>query len=191
MLLSAFDLFTIGIGPSSSHTVGPMRAAKRFAEGLTGLPVARVVVTLYGSLALTGRGHGTDKAVLLGLEGATPEEIEIEKIPSRLTALREGQHLTLACGAEVPFTEKRDLVFAMTETLPGHPNGMRFEAFNAAGISLRQEAFYSNRRRFHRARGRPAARGPQARAVRLFQRGGIARALLGSGLARQRSHAGQ
>ena len=158
MLLSAFDLFTIGIGPSSSHTVGPMRAAARFGEGLKGKAVARVVTTLYGSLALTGRGHGTDKAILLGLEGETPEEIAIESVPARLEAIRETRRLRLAGVMEIALEEKRDLVFAAAEVLPGHPNAMRFEAFDEAGISLAQETYYSIGGGFIVRDGEPAAR---------------------------------
>src|SRR3990170_4474528 len=99
MSISVFDLFTIGIGPSSSHSIGPMRAARRFvdrlqSDGLLG-QCAEVEVRLYGSLALTGKGHGTDKAILLGLEGATPEEIDPDEVEPRVAAVRESGRLAL------------------------------------------------------------------------------------------------
>ena len=99
MSISAFDLFTIGIGPSSSHTVGPMRAAREFALRLRDSgqleAVARLRVELYGSLALTGRGHGTDRAILMGLEGETPEDVDVDSIAARVEAIRDGHRLRL------------------------------------------------------------------------------------------------
>ena len=147
MNLSVLDLFTIGIGPSSSHTVGPMRAARRFAvrlaeAGLLGR-VARVQAHLYGSLALTGRGHGSDTAVLLGLEGETPEGVDVDAVAARLAAVRAGGTLRLAGAHRIAFTEKRDLLFHRRESLPGHPNGMRFAAFDAAGGELLACTYFS------------------------------------------------
>ena len=140
MALSALDLFKIGIGPSSSHTVGPMRAAARFAEGLRdeGLldATASVQVELYGSLGSTGKGHGTDKAVLLGLEGEQPERIDTRTIPARLEAIRGSDTLTLLGIHPLPFNEREQLKF-IRKPLPYHPNGMLFRAFDAHGLQLR------------------------------------------------------
>jgi L-serine dehydratase len=147
MAVSVFDLFTIGIGPSSSHTVGPMRAARRFVrrleeEGRLG-EVARVRCELYGSLALTGKGHGTDRAVLIGLEGETPEAVDPGWIPKRVAAIRAGGTISLLGRREIPFEEKRDLLFNRKELLPLHSNGMRFTAFDGAGQALDERTFYS------------------------------------------------
>jgi L-serine dehydratase len=147
MKTSIFDLFKIGIGPSSSHTVGPMRAARRFAAGLEerGLlgQVARVKAELYGSLALTGLGHGTDKALLLGLSGEMPEEIEPGQVDTRVNEIREANRLPLFGKQDVEFVEARDLLFHNDLVLPRHPNGMRFSVFNQPGELLLGEAFYS------------------------------------------------
>ncbi|MEC7523480.1 MAG: L-serine ammonia-lyase [Myxococcota bacterium] len=146
MAISVFDMFTIGIGPSSSHTVGPMRAAKRFAEGLDqrGLleRTERVKAELYGSLGATGKGHGSDRAVLLGLEGEAPESVDVDQIPARMAQIESEQRLRLAGLKHVPFTAE-DLVFQRRKSLPGHPNGMRFSALDAAGEVLRERIFYS------------------------------------------------
>jgi L-serine dehydratase len=145
--LSVFDLFKIGIGPSSSHTVGPMWAALRFVQGLgaSGVlgRVGRVQVDLYGSLALTGRGHGTDKAVLLGLSGQRPDTVDPERVEPLVAGVREQSSLRLAGQHDIPFREPTDLVFHEDETLPRHPNGMRLSAFDAAGVELACETFYS------------------------------------------------
>jgi len=147
MAISVFDLFTIGIGPSSSHTVGPMRAARRFAERLAGEGLldrtARVRTELFGSLALTGKGHGTDRAVLMGLEGESPEEIDPDAVVPRLEAIRGEERLALLGRHAVPFHEKEDLVFNRRELLPLHSNGMRFSAFDEAGEALDQRIYYS------------------------------------------------
>ncbi|HEY4576200.1 MAG TPA: L-serine ammonia-lyase [Thermoanaerobaculia bacterium] len=147
MAISVFDLFTIGIGPSSSHTVGPMRAARRFAERLEheGLldRAARVRVELFGSLALTGKGHGTDRAVLMGLEGETPEEIDPDGVIPRLEAIRQEGGLRLLGRHAVPFREKEDLVFNRRELLPLHSNGMRFTAWDREGAELDRRIYYS------------------------------------------------
>ena len=147
MSLSVLDLFTIGIGPSSSHTVGPMRAGCRFVQKLKEQGVfertARIEAHLYGSLALTGKGHGTDKAVLLGLEGETPEAVDVDAIPARLERIRtEG---TLRAGGErlLPFSEKECLLFHRLENLPAHPNGLQFAAFDSAGAELLRKTYYS------------------------------------------------
>ena len=147
MAVSVFDLFKIGIGPSSSHTVGPMRAARLFALRLAHegqLPAtARVCAQLYGSLGATGKGHGTDKAVLLGLMGDEPDRVEIDTIAARLEQVRARQRLPLLGTHELPFNEKTDLVFYRRESLPFHANGMRFTAFDADGTALSTRTYYS------------------------------------------------
>jgi L-serine dehydratase len=147
MAVSVFDLFKIGIGPSSSHTVGPMRAARLFALRLAhdGLAArtARVKAELYGSLGATGKGHGSDKAVLLGLAGHEPDTVDVERIPALLQALREQRSLTLAQGPTIAFDERNDLVFHRRESLPFHANGMRFAAFDATGALLTERTYYS------------------------------------------------
>jgi L-serine dehydratase len=147
MAISVFDLFTIGIGPSSSHTVGPMRAARMFASRLQrdGLSnkVARLQVHLYGSLGATGRGHGTHKAVVLGLEGETPESVDVDAIPARMQAIEDDKVLALYGAATIPFSLREDLVFENRKSLPMHPNGLRFLAFDAEGKELLARIYYS------------------------------------------------
>ena len=140
MAVSVFDLFKIGIGPSSSHTVGPMRAARLFVQRLAheGLlaQTARVRCQLYGSLGATGKGHGSDKAVLLGLTGEAPDTVDVAAVPALLAQLRASRQLVLAGGPAIAFDEKTDLRFHRRESLPFHANGMRFIAFDAAGREL-------------------------------------------------------
>jgi L-serine dehydratase len=147
MLFSVLDFFTIGIGPSSSHTVGPMRAARQFVLRLEELGLlaktARVEVHLYGSLALTGKGHGTDRAVLLGLEGETPEGVDIDDIPRRLERITREHTIHLLKSNRIAFDPDKDLLFHRTESLPEHPNGMRFVARHASGTQLAIRIFYS------------------------------------------------
>ncbi|MGH8291611.1 MAG: serine dehydratase beta chain, partial [Steroidobacteraceae bacterium] len=147
MSLSVFDIFKVGIGPSSSHTMGPMRAAHEFILGLErdGQLAATVQVTarLYGSLALTGLGHGTDRAVLVGLEGADPETVVPDSIEPTLQRIRASHRLRLLGTHEIDFDEKTQLLLQRTERLPDHPNGMRFTASAAGGRSLREEDYYS------------------------------------------------
>jgi len=147
MAVSVFDLFKIGIGPSSSHTVGPMRAARLFAARLasdgTLERTARVQSQLYGSLGATGKGHGSDKAVLLGLAGHEPDTVDVDAVPALLAAIRGRRRLPLMGRHEVDFTEKDDLKFHRRETLPFHANGMRFTAFDASGAELDQRIYYS------------------------------------------------
>ena len=148
MAVSTFDLFKIGIGPSSSHTVGPMRAAARFvtrwlAEAGTLDRVARVRCELFGSLALTGRGHGTDKAVLLGLEGEWPDKVDPDAIPAKLERIRNDKILKLLDQHAIAFDEKADLIFNKRQSLPFHPNGMRFNAYDADGKELAARDYYS------------------------------------------------
>jgi L-serine dehydratase len=144
---SLFEIFKIGIGPSSSHTVGPMRAASEFVaelghRGLI-LQVSRIQVDLYGSLALTGKGHATDRAVILGLCGDHPETVDIPSIESRLATIRELKALPLRGVHGVHFDEARDLLWHKEETLKKHSNGMRFSAFDATGKKLAESVYYS------------------------------------------------
>ena len=142
MRTSVFDLFKVGIGPSSSHTVGPMRAARQFVSDLTqnGLleKTQRLKTELFGSLALTGLGHATDRAILLGLSGEKPETVNPAAIEEIVLRIREEQRI-----GSIPFIEARDLLFLNNETLPGHPNAMRFTAFDQAGAALHTTVFYS------------------------------------------------
>jgi L-serine dehydratase len=147
MAVSVFDLFKIGIGPSSSHTVGPMRAARMFALRLDAdghlERTARVRSQLYGSLGATGKGHGSDKAVLLGLTGHEPDTVDVEAVPALLAAIRGEGSLPLLGVQPIDFDEKADLVFHRRETLPFHANGMRFAAFDAEGALLEERTYYS------------------------------------------------
>ncbi len=144
--LSLFDMFTIGIGPSSSHTVGPMRAARRFVAGLEedGLlaRVRQVKVELFGSLGHTGKGHGSDVAVLLGLEGEKPEEVDPDSVPARVDAIRASREVKLLGWAQVKLDPTSDLVFHRRQSLPAHPNGMRFTA-EVEGEAPRVRVYYS------------------------------------------------
>ncbi|MFR9797096.1 L-serine ammonia-lyase [Streptomyces sp. MS06] len=147
MAISVFDLFSIGIGPSSSHTVGPMRAARMFArrlrnEGL--LPsVASVRSELYGSLGATGHGHGTPKAVLLGLEGDSPRTVDVETADERVAAIRDTGRLRLLGEHEIPFAYDDDLVLHRRQALPYHANGMTLRAHGADGTELLSKTYYS------------------------------------------------
>jgi L-serine dehydratase len=147
MAVSVFDLFKIGIGPSSSHTVGPMRAARLFVHRLAHegrlAATARIRCDLYGSLGATGKGHGSDKAALLGLLGHEPDSVDVDAIPAMLAALRSSRRLALPGPHEIAFNEKTDLVFHRRESLPFHANGMRFAAFDAAGNELLAKTYYS------------------------------------------------
>ena len=146
MKTSLFELFKIGIGPSSSHTVGPMRAANRFVRLLaeTGLleRTARVRVELFGSLALTGMGHGTDRGILLGLLGKQPDEVDPTEIQSTVDAIREKQSIALLGTKSVIFRHD-DLIWNKSSLLPGHSNGMRFVALDAGGDTLEAREYYS------------------------------------------------
>ncbi|MDQ2810426.1 MAG: L-serine ammonia-lyase [Actinomycetota bacterium] len=147
MTISVFDLFKVGIGPSSSHTVGPMKAARMFAVGLAddGLtPRVRTVrVALYGSLGLTGPGHGSDKAVLLGLEGEQPATVDVDAIPARLAAIATRGGLRLLGEHEIRFTIAEHLEFNRRKKLSYHPNGMRFTAYDEHDAAIRERAYYS------------------------------------------------
>ena len=148
MVVSTFDLFKIGIGPSSSHTVGPMRAAARFVarwlqENGDLQRTARVRAEVFGSLALTGRGHGTDKAVLMGLEGHLPNLIDPDIIPAALARIRGEKKIRLLGTHEIGFDEKQDLIMNKRQKLPYHTNGMRFTAYDAAGEVIATRDYYS------------------------------------------------
>ncbi len=147
MKTSFFELFKIGTGPSSSHTVGPMRAARAFATELARdaklEKTTRVRADLYGSLALTGKGHGTDRAVMLGLMGEAPDEIDPALIDSKLEAVRRSGSLRVAGNREVSFNEAQDIVFHTDKILSGHSNGMRFTALDVAGADALSDVYYS------------------------------------------------
>ena len=147
MAISVFELFKIGIGPSSSHTVGPMRAARRFlvdAEAAGALSKARrVECELYGSLALTGKGHGTDRAVLLGLAGYEADTVQTEEIEPALARIGERRRIELLGEYDVAFEPDRDVVFNREEQLPRHTNGMRFRLLDADDGGVFSEDFYS------------------------------------------------
>ena len=148
MSVSTFDLYKIGIGPSSSHTVGPMRAAARFVERWLVEPgrlheVARVRAEVFGSLALTGRGHGTDKALLMGLEGHLPNLIDPDIIPAALERIRGERCIVLGGTHRIAFDEKQDLAMNKRQKLPHHTNGMRFTAWDAAGAVIATRDYYS------------------------------------------------
>ena len=147
MNLSVFEIFKIGIGPSSSHTMGPMNAARSFVDSLAaqGLLPATTSVTaeLYGSLALTGRGHCTDRAILLGLEGMRPETIDSTQVEPTVERIRQTKRLRLRAEREIAFDEATQLLFHFDKVLPGHSNGMHFTARDAQGATLAHEEYYS------------------------------------------------
>ncbi|MFE9960342.1 L-serine ammonia-lyase [Micromonospora sp. NPDC005299] len=146
-MISVFDLFSVGIGPSSSHTVGPMRAARTFVAGLKAdgqlADVVRVQAELFGSLGATGHGHGSDRAVLLGLEGEVPETVDTDSVGPRVERIRADRRLSLMGSQEIDFDPDRDLVLHRRRSLPYHPNGMTFAAFDAAGQEVRARTYYS------------------------------------------------
>lgn len=147
MSISIFDLFSIGIGPSSSHTVGPMTAANEFLQLLEAKQLLtktlRVKIELYGSLALTGKGHGTDKAILNGLEGKTPETVIPEVMVPRMLEILNSHTLCLAGEKNIPFNETTDFLFLQKELLPKHSNGMRFCAYDSNDNLLISQVYYS------------------------------------------------
>jgi len=146
MAISVFDMFKIGIGPSSSHTVGPMRAARQFVAGLRDNDLLEqtgsITVELFGSLGATGKGHGSDKAVLLGLEGETPEQVDPTSVETRLARIREQGNVALLGQWTITFREKEHLKF-QRRSLPYHPNGMQFTAFNAISGEIWSKTYYS------------------------------------------------
>jgi L-serine dehydratase len=147
MAISTFDLFKVGIGPSSSHTVGPMRAAGLFARDLDDQGVLEAVgsikAELFGSLGATGVGHGSPKAVILGFEGEQPESVDTDGIPARLDAIRRSRRINLLGKHGVPFVESEHLVLLRRKSLPGHPNGMRFTAFDQNRSTIKQAVYFS------------------------------------------------
>ncbi|MFJ6724903.1 MULTISPECIES: L-serine ammonia-lyase [unclassified Streptomyces] len=147
MAISVFDLFSIGIGPSSSHTVGPMRAARMFARRLRNEElldsVAAVRTELYGSLGATGHGHGTPKAVLLGLEGDSPRTVDVESADERVERIKESGRISLLGTHEIPFSFDDDMVLHRRKALPYHANGMTIWAYDAAGAEVLAKTYYS------------------------------------------------
>jgi len=145
--VGVFSIFKVGIGPSSSHTVGPMRAARAFADELASASqlahAARVQVLLYGSLGATGRGHGTDVAVMLGLAGHRPEEVDPDQVPAFLANVATAGVLELAGGPRVAFDRARDVVFERKTRLPLHSNGLRFIATDAQSAPLLERIYFS------------------------------------------------
>ncbi|MFJ2084653.1 L-serine ammonia-lyase [Micromonospora chokoriensis] len=146
-MISVFDLFSVGIGPSSSHTVGPMRAARTFVGGLKadGLisDVARVQAELFGSLGATGHGHGSGPAVLLGLAGESPETVDTDTVGPRVERIRAERRISILGAHEIDFDPDRDLTLHRRRSLPYHPNGMTFVAYDGAGAVLRSRTYYS------------------------------------------------
>ena len=145
MFLSVFELFKVGIGPSSSHTVGPMVAAKRFVDQLQhqNIKPVRIACELYGSLAFTGKGHASDTAIILGLVGERPQSVDPDLIPAQLVKLAEQKSLQVpGCGL-LSFDPERDIIFQFGETLPAHANGMKFSALDEGGVPLLEEIYYS------------------------------------------------
>ncbi|WP_121719545.1 L-serine ammonia-lyase [Streptomyces sp. E2N171] len=147
MAISVFDLFSIGIGPSSSHTVGPMRAARMFARRLRNEDlldsVASVRAELYGSLGATGHGHGTPKAVLLGLEGDSPRTVDVESADERVEKIKDRGRIRLLGEHEIGFAYDDDLVLHRRKALPYHANGMTLWAYDASGAELLAKTYYS------------------------------------------------
>lgn len=147
MAISVFDLFKVGIGPSSSHTVGPMRAAKQFANALEKQNMLgkchRIHADMYGSLGATGIGHGTPKAVILGLLGDTPESTDVDTIAERVKTARQQESLDILGKHKIEFVESRDLILHRRKSLPYHPNGMGFRAFDENEQLLLEKIYYS------------------------------------------------
>lgn len=154
-MISAFDIFKPGIGPSSSHTVGPMNAGKRFIDQLVNMGdiahITRIVVDLYGSLSLTGKGHATDVAIVMGLAGNSPQNVDIDAMPAFIQQVMHSGRLPVANGVQsVDFQMADDIVFH-AQTLPYHENGMRITAWSGAQAGEPDLLF--GRRRFYRRRG--------------------------------------
>lgn len=147
-MISVFELFKVGVGPSSSHTVGPMIAAYRFAHEVTEQPeisrcCIRIRIELYGSLALTGLGHATDTAIFCGLAGCLPDRTEVDKLQQTVESLRANQCIELAGKKSIPFDEKRDLIWLRNETLPAHPNAVQFSVLDTNNQVLFAKRYYS------------------------------------------------
>lgn len=147
MAISIFDMFSIGIGPSSSHTVGPMRAGIRFIESIKDdeefAKIKTIKAELYGSLGYTGKGHGSDVAVVLGLLGELPEDVDPETVPQKLSEIEASGQLLFAGTLPVKFSVKRDIIFHLRKSLPGHPNGMKFSAYDDDKKLLVSKIYYS------------------------------------------------
>ena len=149
MFIGITDIFKIGIGPSSSHTMGPMSAASRFLSSLADKPKAKtanalhIQARLHGSLAFTGIGHGSDRAIFLGLMGYLPDTLDIDKIDELLTQLRTEKSLSLDAFNSVHFDPERDLIFDYDHALPGHANGMQFFAYDDTDALILHEIYYS------------------------------------------------
>lgn len=147
MALSALDLFSIGIGPSSSHTVGPMRAARSFVEDLERGgkldAVERLYAGLFGSLGATGRGHGSDKAVILGFMGELPESVDTATADAKVQEATDAKKILVGGSRMISFNRAKDVVLHMRQSLPAHPNGMRFQAFDDHGNVLSERVYYS------------------------------------------------
>jgi L-serine dehydratase len=145
--VSVFELFSIGIGPSSSHTVGPMRAARLFAQDLRSkghLPhVASLIIELFGSLAMTGKGHATDIAVFLGIEGETPEGVDPNSVQAQIQRIEDDQTLRILGHHQIPFNSAEHLIFHKGKRFTFHSNAMRFKAFDAKGVLLLSDIYYS------------------------------------------------
>src|SRR4051812_2272055 len=144
-MISVFELFKIGIGPSSSHTVGPMAAANRFLDELSesGADPGHITAELFGSLAWTGRGHGTDTAICLGLLGERSTSIDPDQVPILIKDLHNTRQVSVRNGVLASFDPARDIIFNMSEILPLHSNGMRFRAFGGAQDIVLDRIFYS------------------------------------------------
>lgn len=147
MAVSVLEIFKVGIGPSSSHTVGPMRAARMFALALAEqgvlTSVTRVLSEMFGSLGATGKGHGTDTAVLLGLSGYEPDTVDVDQVPAILGGIRGSRSLLLQGAHRIALDEEADLMLSGLQTLAFHSNGMRFTAFDASGRTLVEKTYYS------------------------------------------------
>ncbi len=173
MNLSTFEVFKVGVGPSSSHTMGPMLAARFFVRDLEAKGLlertAEVFVQLYGSLALTGLGHCTDRAILLGLEGHDPSEFDPAVMEPTLARIRGSERIRLAGRHEIAFDEPMNLLFHRDQMLPGHSNGMRFTARDAAGADAAGGGDVLDRRRRRAARGRIGRRLGRRRGDREFR----------------------
>ncbi len=142
-MISCFDLFKIGIGPSSSHTVGPMKAARMFLEAFDDLTsIQRIEVTLYGSLSATGKGHGSDKAILLGLMGHQAETVDTDKADQWVEDVQSNGRIQLMGHHDIRFGYDEHLIFS-SQQLPAHPNGMNFTAYGSDGLVLHKQSYYS------------------------------------------------
>ena len=142
-MISIFELFSIGIGPSSSHTVGPMRAANDFIEHIPNkTTLSKIEIELYGSLALTGKGHGTDRAIIVGLEGHQPNTVEPAYVYQRMNQIIQEKTLTIF-NQKISFDYTQHFIFKYEETMPHHTNGICFKAYDKAGSLLHAEIYYS------------------------------------------------